>query len=86
MKGKAAETKRQVVIKEILRTYGSVDHVDTLCLATRFHVDVKTITEDVRCVREGMEREAVLQKRTMVLEQERVAQLAVAKRVLRGEI
>jgi len=71
MKGKS----RQEVIQEILRTYGSVDRVDVICLGVRFHVGPEVITRDVANARETLKQEGVTR--------ERAAELALAREILK---
>jgi hypothetical protein len=80
MKGK----RRQEVIQDILRTYGSVDHVDAICLGVRFHVDAETITEDIRRAKEALKAEAIAQQRAARLERERKAELERDRRIFRS--
>jgi hypothetical protein len=82
MKGK--QQQRREVIVQILRGYGSLDRVDTVCLASRFRVDVGTITEDVRCASEALKRETLAEQRAAREAQERVAELALARRILKS--
>jgi hypothetical protein len=55
------EQRRQEVIARILRGYGSIDRVDTLCLGVRFKVAPEVITQDVANVSEALKREVVAQ-------------------------
>jgi hypothetical protein len=77
--------KRQVVIKEILRRYGSLDRFDTVCLGVRFGVRPEVIAEDVRTVSETFERERSAQQQAALLDEQRAAELERARRILRGE-
>jgi hypothetical protein len=82
MKNKIAQT-RQAVILEILGTYGSVDELDIRCLGVRFHVGPEVITEDVRAASEALERQRLEQKCAARLEQERAAELTLAREILK---
>jgi hypothetical protein len=79
------EQKRQETIREILGAYGSIDYLDTVCLAARFKVETKVIQEDIRQVRERVAEEAWEKRRADERERVRAAELAQAKRILRGE-
>jgi hypothetical protein len=81
MKNKSQE--RQMVIQEILGTYGGVDDLDIRCLAVRFKVDAEVVTGDVRKASEALERQRLEQERVVELERERAAELAVARRILK---
>ena len=83
MKGKPEENGRQAAIKEILPTYGSVDRLDTICLGVRFRVGPEVITEDVQRAGEALKREALVQQHGAELAQERAAELAVAREILK---
>jgi transcriptional antiterminator len=80
------ETKRQQIIRGILSTHGSIDYLDSKCLAVRFRVSPETILEDIQRVREKLAEEARAQKRAAVLARERAAELALARRIMRGEV
>jgi hypothetical protein len=81
MKGKS----RQEVVREILRTYGNVDHVDAICLGVRFKCSPEVITEDVRSAGETLKQEALAQKRAAQLAEQRRAELEVARKILRKD-
>jgi hypothetical protein len=83
MKGKAGQDKRQAANKAILRTYGSVDRVDAICLGARFHVAPEVIAEDVRNVSEALRRELLVQERAAKEVCERQAELTLARKILR---
>jgi hypothetical protein len=76
MKGKS----RQEVIKGILRTYGTLDHVDAICLGVWFGVRPEVITEEVASVSEALKREAMAKAR----DTQRAAELALARKILRS--
>jgi|SRR6516162_6013915 hypothetical protein len=57
------ERNRQEVIKRILRTHGSVDRVDTVCLSVRFKCSPEVIAEDVPTIRESLKQEVLVQQR-----------------------
>ena len=78
------EQRRQEVIARILRGYGSIDRVDTLCLGVRFKVAPEVITQDVANVSEALKREVVAQERAAQLAQERTAELALVQKILRS--
>jgi hypothetical protein len=84
MKYKPEETRREV-IKEILAR-DSIDHLDALCLAVRFHTTAETISEDIRQVRAKQEEETRARVRAEVQAKERAAELAQARKILRGEV
>ena len=79
------ERNRQEVIKRILRTHGSVDRVDTVCLSVRFKCSPEVITEDVRSAGETLKQEALAQKRAAQLAEQRRAELEVARKILRKD-
>ena len=80
MKGKS----RQEVVREILRTYGNVDRIDTICLGVRFRVKPEVITEDARRAGDALKTEAATQQRAATSAQERAAELAIARRILKS--
>jgi hypothetical protein len=83
MKGKP-EQQRQAVIKEILSTHGSVDRLDAICLGVRFHVGAEVIAEDVRRAGEVLKQEALGQQHAAREAQERTAELALARKILKS--
>jgi hypothetical protein len=83
MKGKL-EQKRQEVIQEILRGYGSLDRIDAICLGVRFKCSPEAITEDVRNAQEALKHEASAQQHAARETQERVAELALARKILKS--
>jgi hypothetical protein len=74
---------RQEVIRDILRTYGTLDRVDVICLGVRFHVGAEVITEDVTSAKEALKQEAAVQQRGAREAQERAAELALAREILK---
>jgi hypothetical protein len=81
MKGKI---ERQEVIQQILRTYGAVDRLDVVCLTVRFHVGPEVIAEDIRRAEQALQQQAVAQQREALAREERQAELARARQILRG--
>ena len=77
------EQKRQAVIKGILRTYGSVDRLDAICLGVRFHVNAETIAQDVQSAREALKREALAEERAAREAEQRRAELMLAREILK---
>jgi hypothetical protein len=84
MKGKAGQERRQAAIKEILRTYGSIDHVDVICLGVRFKCTPEVIVEDIASLQESQKREALVQQHVLEMEQARQAEMRIARRILRS--
>jgi hypothetical protein len=83
MKGKT-EQNRQVIIKEIVRTYGGIDRLDCACLAVRFKCSPQVIIEDYARADEALKAEQQEQQRAAALEKERAAELAVARKILKS--
>jgi transposase-like protein len=82
MKNKS-EQNRQEIIRQILRQYGSIDHIDVCCLARRFHVGSETIIEDIRCAEQTLKQQALAQQLEARAQEERQLELKVARQILK---